>query len=128
MLAIFALLVSAVSAFFFDFNQGNQQQQQQHQQNPPVSYEDQVLNNACADYLCPDTLACVKSAQDCPCPFPKSQLRCPLPDGQYLCISKPATHDVNLNALYDDPLKGPKTRSKGLRDCGWVEKAYKGTL
>ncbi|SCU87135.1 LAFA_0E04940g1_1 [Lachancea sp. 'fantastica'] len=126
MLAIWALLLTSVSAFFFDFG-GQQQQQQQHQQNPPISYEEQVLNNGCGDYLCPDTLACVKKAQDCPCPFPKSQLRCELSNGQYICISKPATQDETLNSLYDDPVKGPKTRAKGLRDCGWVEAAHKGS-
>ncbi|SCU90230.1 LADA_0F02652g1_1 [Lachancea dasiensis] len=123
MIFIWALLASAVSGFFFDFNHGTHQQQAQ---NPPVEYEDQFLNNACTDYLCPDTLACVKSAGDCPCPFPKSQLRCVLPDGQYMCISKPATQDAALNAVYDDPAKGPKAKYKGLRDCGWVEAAFKG--
>ncbi|SCV00176.1 LAME_0G08042g1_1 [Lachancea meyersii CBS 8951] len=125
MLAIWALLLTSVSGFFFDFNQNGHQQ---HQQNPPASYEEQVLNNACGDYLCPDTLACVKNSWECPCPFPKSQLRCELPKGQYICISKPATQDEALNALYDDPAKGPRIRSSGLRDCGWVENAYKGSL
>ncbi|CEP63235.1 Lcl2p LALA0_S07e05534g [Lachancea lanzarotensis] len=125
MFAIWALLLTSVSAFFFDF--GGQQQHQQQQQHPPISYEDQVLNSDCGEYLCPDTLACVKRAEDCPCPFPRSQLRCALPEGQYICISKPATQDETLNALYDDPAKGPRTRSKGLRDCGWVENAFKGS-
>lgn len=124
-LLIIAVLASTSSAFIFDFNRGGQQQQQQQQQ---ASYEDVVLNNACSKYLCPDTLACVSGPEECPCPFPKSQLRCTLPDGQYICISKPATHDSKLNGIYDDPIKGPKAKNKGLRDCGWVENAYKESL
>ena len=125
MLLILLCLSSSVSGFFFDFNQRGQQESQQQ---PSIPYEERVLNNECPEFLCPDTLACVKSAQDCPCPFPKSQLRCTLPDGQYVCISKPATHDAGLNGIYDNPEKGPKARNKGLRDCGWVENVYKGIL
>ncbi|CUS25028.1 LAQU0S25e00276g1_1 [Lachancea quebecensis] len=117
-------LLPIASGFFFDFNQRNQHEGQ----HPQVSYEDKVLNSDCAEFLCPDTLACVKSAKDCPCPFPKSQLRCVLPDSHFVCISKPATHDKNLNAMYDDPVKGPQSKIKGLRDCGWVQDAYKGII
>lgn len=119
LLTVLFLGASEVDAFF---NFGNHQQQQQQ---PPQSYEDQVLNSPCDGYLCPDTLACVAQQKDCPCPFPKSQLKCVLPSNKYVCISKPATHDEKLSAIYDDPVKGPKAKNKGLRDCGWVSEAYK---
>ncbi|CCF56587.1 hypothetical protein KAFR_0B02900 [Kazachstania africana CBS 2517] len=118
------LHVLAVHGFIFNFNQ-NQHQQQQAQE----SFEDRVLNNNCPDYLCPDTLECVKSAIDCPCPYPKSQLKCILPhQDNYICISKPAIHDVKINAIYDDPVRGPKAHNKGLRDCGWVNDVFQGNM
>lgn len=119
---IFALFIfgsTGVNAFF---NFGHHQQQQQQQQQ---SYEDQVLNNPCDGYLCPDTLTCVAQQKDCPCPFLKSQLKCVLPDNKFVCISKPATHNEKFRAIYDDPVKGPKAKNKGFRDCGWVSDAYK---
>jgi len=83
----------------------------------------------CDGYLCPDTQECVKTKMDCPCPFSKSQLKCVLPNKQnFVCISKPATHDERLQQLYDDPVKGPKAKTDGLRDCGWVEQAWKGLV
>jgi len=40
----------------------------------------------CDQYLCPDTLSCVGSAKDCPCPF--GQDKCVLGKlGDYVCIS-----------------------------------------
>ena len=121
-LIVSILLASTIShGFMFNF-------QQEHREQPEESYEDKVLNNNCGDYLCPDTMACVKSYKDCPCPFPKSQLRCRLPNKNYVCISKPATHDERLNAIYDDPQKSSKTGFQGHRDCGWVLKAYEGSM
>ncbi|CCC69335.1 hypothetical protein NCAS_0C03450 [Naumovozyma castellii] len=115
----FLLSITRVSAFF-----QHQQQQQQQQQQRNIPFEEKVLDNACDKYLCPDTLECVRSVQDCPCPFPKSQLKCKLSSDRYVCISKPATHDQKLNEIYDDPVKGPKASVKGMRDCGWVSDAY----
>jgi hypothetical protein len=118
------LLLSSSAQFFNPFSHHQQQQQQQR-----VSFEDEFLNDKCDKYLCPDTKECVKSHLDCPCPFPKSQLKCILPDKKnYVCISKPATKDHEVNAIYDDPIKGPKASIQGLRDCGWVNKAYKGLV
>lgn len=115
-------IISGVSrAFIFNFNQQQQQQQ-------PKSYEESVLDNQCGQYLCPDTQACVASPNECPCPFPNSQLRCVLPNNNYVCISKPATHDQKLTEIYDDPLKGSQAHNSGLRDCGWVLEAYAGKL
>lgn len=114
-------LFAPVYTFFFDFNNG---QHERHQ----VSYEDSMLNQNCAGYTCPETQECVKTPANCPCPFPKSQLKCILPNGKYVCISKPATDDDSLNKIYDDPVRGPKMSSKGIRDCGWVEAAYKGLV
>lgn len=117
------LLANAVSGFLFNFNPNHQQEQQ-----APQSFEDRYLNAECSGYLCPDTLECVSHAKDCPCPFPGSQLKCILPNDRYICISKPATHDDKLNQIYDDPVKGPKARNKGVRDCSWVSDAYKGLV
>ena len=40
----------------------------------------------CDQYLCPDTLSCVGSAKDCPCPF--GQDKCALGKlGDYVCVS-----------------------------------------
>lgn len=114
----FFLWMTIPLTYGFRVNFGQQQQQQQEAR----SYEDTVLDNPCANYLCEDTLACVKSAKDCPCPFPKSQLKCKLPNNKYICISKPASHDPKVNEIYDDPVKGPKAKIAGFRDCGWVLK------
>ncbi|AGO13935.1 AaceriAGR072Wp [[Ashbya] aceris (nom. inval.)] len=122
---IVALLAMPVQSFFFDFG-GHQAQQQAQQQT--TSYEDSVLNSECKDYVCPQTQECVQGPEACPCPFPRSQLRCVLPNKHVVCISKPATNDKKLNDVYDDPVKGPRARNKGLRDCGWVEAAYKGLV
>lgn len=45
-----------------------------------------------------------------------------------MCISKPAANDPHLNELYDDPVKGPKAKTEGLRDCAWVQQAYEGLV
>lgn len=115
------MTIAIGSGFLFNFNQ----HQNQEQQGAPQSFEDKYLNSKCGGYLCPDTMECVAQPKDCPCPFPSSQLRCVLPDNQYICISKPATHDEKLNEIYDDPVKGPKAKNKGVRDCGWVSQAHK---
>ncbi|CAI7240134.1 BEM_collapsed_G0037400.mRNA.1.CDS.1 [Saccharomyces cerevisiae] len=99
---------TGVNAFF---NFGHHQQQQQQQQQ---SYEDQVLNNPCDGYLCPTPLTCVAQQKDCPCPFPKSQLKCVLPDNKFVCISKPATHNEKFRAIYDDPCQGPQSKEQGV--------------
>lgn len=107
-------------SFMFNFNQ----QQQQQQQPQLESYEDRVLDSTCKNYLCPVTLECVQTRSDCPCPFPKSQLKCILPNEETVCISKPATHDKHMNEVYDDPAQGPKAHFEGMRDCGWVLETY----
>lgn len=74
--------------------------------------EQQYFKVNCEDYLCEDTLTCVKSYIDCPCRFPDSQIKCVLPDKKnYVCISKPA----------DDT-------EKDARDCSFVTKAWKGLI
>lgn len=124
LLAYAILSCSGVLGFMFNFNQ----QHQQHQQPKLEPYEDRVLDSECPNYLCPITLECVLTPGDCPCPFPKSQLKCPLPNDEFICISKPATHDQKINNIYDDPIKGPKAHVKGMRDCGWVLNTYKGDI
>lgn len=88
-------------------NQNNQQQQQQQQEQQDVNnlVENTYKTLECNNYLCPDTLYCVDTPQDCPCVFPDSQLKCEFPNKQgYVCISKPTSED------------GP--------DCDYVLKAF----
>ena len=121
--ALFLGVSPLASGFMFNFNQ-----QQQQQQPPKLEpYEDRVLDNECKNYLCPVTLECVMTSGDCPCPFPKSQLKCVLPNEEIVCISKPATNDKATNDIYDDPVQGPKAHINGMRDCGWVLETYEGS-
>lgn len=50
----------------------------------------------CDDYLCSDTLACVKEPHECPCPFTE-QLRCPIGDA-YVCV--PRMDCSSVESLY----------------------------
>lgn len=124
-----AFFLQAVSGFFFDSGHQNRQQQQQQQQQRDVgSYQQMFLDNDCPHYLCPQTLDCVRQKSYCACPFPNSQLKCNLPNGQVICISKPATHDPTLVEIYDDPVMGPAQRTEGFRDCGWILDVYDGKI
>ncbi|KAK6456465.1 long chronological lifespan protein 2 [Scheffersomyces xylosifermentans] len=123
------LCLSFASANIFDFlhnNFGNPGQQPGQAQSPE-QYENLVLSTKCGKYLCPDTGICVEAPKFCPCPFPSSQLRCFLPDGRYLCISKPAGE---ISSKYEDSATNWKIDAKddNVRDCGWVNRAWKGTL
>ncbi|KAK9322862.1 hypothetical protein V1517DRAFT_321927 [Lipomyces orientalis] len=74
-------------------------------QGSPMWYEQNYENVQCNDYVCQDTLACVKKPVDCPCLFPDSEEKCILPDKRsYVCISKAG------------------------RGCSFVEKAWKGEI
>lgn len=119
-------VLTVASADIFDFfhNQQQQQHQQQHQQ---FNLEQNVLDSQCTAYLCPDTLTCVGTPKECPCPFPSSQLRCVLPNKEYICISKPAG---NFEGKYDDQSSNWKVDAKddSVRDCGWVKRAWLGDL
>ena len=123
---LFSLSIVSANLFNF-FNNFNQGQQQQHVQTPQ-EYESAMLNSRCGKYLCPDTGICVDAPKFCPCPYPSSQLRCFLPDGRYLCISKPAGDGIS------DKYKDPKTNWKvdakndNIRDCGWVNRAWLGKV
>lgn len=103
------------------------QDQFQHQENNRVSYEQRVLDTQCDGYVCPSTLECVTRPQDCPCPYPSSQMRCILPNGQPLCISKPTGDQAGK---YDDAAKNFKLDAKddSVRDCGWVKRAWEGKI
>ncbi|PVH20872.1 hypothetical protein CXQ85_004382 [Candidozyma haemuli] len=117
------VLANLVSASIFDFIQN----QFHHGEGEQPSFEQKVLDSQCDKYLCPDTLECVASPKKCPCPFPSSQMRCPLPNGNYICISKPAG---DFGGKYDDPEKNFKVdaKSNDIRDCGWVKRAWEGKL
>ncbi|EDO17719.1 hypothetical protein Kpol_1033p23 [Vanderwaltozyma polyspora DSM 70294] len=127
------LLLLPYSQGFFNFQGNQRQQQQQHHQNANPAegflspHEERALSNQCPGYLCPDTEECVDSPSSCPCPFPGSQLKCSLPDGTFVCISKPATDNEDINRKYDDLSGNSKIKFNGVRDCGWVyEMAVKG--
>lgn len=122
------LFTAPVAANFFNFFGGHQQQ---HQQQPLGSvnsaheHENVVLNLKCNGYVCPDTGMCVNGPSECPCPYPGSQLRCPLENGDYLCVLKPPIENV-----YDDDATNWQVDAgdNEIRDCGWVKRAFKGLL
>lgn len=113
------LLFGLVSANLFDFIQHQFQGKQQQD----VSFESQFLRSSCQEYVCPDTLTCVATPNDCPCPFPLLQMRCVLPNKRYVCISKPPgdKYDTENNWKVD-------AKDNKVRDCGWVLRAYKGEI
>lgn len=120
---VFLFIFGANGFFNFNFNQG---QEQHHEEQ---SYEQQVLNNDCKEFVCASTKQCVKNPVDCDCPFPQSQLKCVYPGGKsYVCISKPAVNNEKLQKVYDDPVQGPKAKNKGVRDCGWVSDVWNGKI
>lgn len=129
MVQFYVLLLTAASVananFFNFFNQQQHQQQQQPKQ--PLDHENDVLNSQCGRYVCPDTLICVDGPSSCPCPYQSSQLRCLLPDGRYICVSKPAG---DFGDRYDDPDKNWKVdaHDDNVRDCGWVQRAWSGVV
>ncbi|KAF7581233.1 hypothetical protein FOB63_003870 [Clavispora lusitaniae] len=118
------VLCGAVSASIFNFMHDQYQHQEPRHE---VSFEQRVLESNCDKYLCPGTLECVARPQDCPCPYPSSQMRCVLPNGDPLCISKPTG---DYNGKYDDPAKNWKVDAKddNVRDCGWVKRAWEGRV
>ncbi|ODV80129.1 long chronological lifespan protein 2 [Suhomyces tanzawaensis NRRL Y-17324] len=127
-LAVLFITLTLVSANFFNLfnNFGHGGNREGRAQNPE-EHENAMLNGNCGRYLCPDTGICVDAPKFCPCPFPSSQLRCFLPDGRYLCISKPAGE---IAANYDDAATNWKVDAKddNVRDCGWVNRAWKGEV
>ncbi|KAK9377381.1 uncharacterized protein V1513DRAFT_436217 [Lipomyces chichibuensis] len=101
------LLVLAQFDFSFEhmFESATSGGRGDHIQGSPIWYEQNYENVQCNDYVCQDTLACVKKPIDCPCVFPDSEEKCMLPDKKsYVCISKVG------------------------RGCSFVEKAWKGLV
>ncbi|GMM51467.1 Lcl2 protein [Starmerella bacillaris] len=102
MVSILVLLLTPCAAQFGGFFDHVFQNQGQRQERP-AGGASKVVNNMventyndleCNRFLCEDTLVCVDGPNDCPCPFPDSQLRCELPNNQgYVCISKPSNKD-----------------------------------
>lgn len=125
LLTMLAILLT-ITPFSYGFFNFNQQQHNQQQQNAKVSFEERFLNDKCSGYLCPDSEACVSTPNDCPCPFPSSQIRCSLPDGKHICISKPASHNPGINDIYDNSNTHDGISNEGVRDCGWVLKMATG--
>lgn len=124
-LAVFLFIIQLAVANFFDFFH-QEQRQPEGRNNNPFDYEQHVLQTHCDKYLCPDTLICVEAPKFCPCKYPSSQLRCFLPDGRYLCISKPSGEE--FGDKYNDPQLNWKIDAKddNVRDCGWVNRVWRG--
>ncbi|WLF78914.1 Long chronological lifespan protein 2 [Lodderomyces elongisporus] len=129
-----SLIFTLASANLFDFlnNQfqggnggGGGGRHQNGGSKSPQQHEEAMLNANCNTYLCPDTGICVDAPKFCPCPYPSSQLRCFLPDGRYVCISKPAGYGIADK--YNDPQTNFKIDAKddNIRDCGWVNRAWR---
>ncbi|GME96208.1 hypothetical protein B5S28_g1798 [[Candida] boidinii] len=127
--------VSFAKADFFQefFQQGHGQQQQHHgqqqffqqghgqqqQQQGSFDMESAQLNSNCEKYLCPSTFECVDSPVDCSCQFPKSQIKCILPNKKdFICIPK-----VKSDELHDD-----QKSIVEIRDCDWLIKAWNGLV
>lgn len=119
---VLLLFAGVCCASFFDFFQG-QRHEERVLHNNPLEYEKAVLNAQCGGYICPGTNICVDAPKFCPCAFPSSQLRCFLPDGRHICISKPAG---DFGGAYDDPATNWKVDAKDddVRDCGWVSRKW----
>ncbi|KAI0265880.1 hypothetical protein BC834DRAFT_824541 [Gloeopeniophorella convolvens] len=68
-----------------------QQQQQQQQPSGASQWATHAESLPCSDYLCQDTLVCVKKPVECPCPNVQD-IRCVVPDalehgsGTPLCV------------------------------------------
>lgn len=105
---VVAVVFATPTLGFFDqfFQQQQQQNKQQQQQRQKHNHEAVFMQTTCDKYVCSDTLECVETPGDCPCPYPNSQVKCPFPDheGGYVCVSI------------------------GERGCDWVEKAYNGLV
>ncbi|KAH3667415.1 hypothetical protein OGAPHI_003064 [Ogataea philodendri] len=104
---VYFLLLALARADFFQNFFGHQRQAPEQ-----FDYQNKQLNADCANYLCPETFACVANPVDCPCPFPDSQQKCVLDKNNYICIAK-----MDKKELGD--FKGE------IRDCKWVEKHWK---
>ncbi|ODQ64005.1 hypothetical protein NADFUDRAFT_52990 [Nadsonia fulvescens var. elongata DSM 6958] len=122
--------VSAQFGGIFDQILRNAQHQGGGGQGRPSDFsghETGFFNAPCNDYLCPDTLTCVKKPVECPCQFPSSEIKCILPDKKnYVCISKPSDGSSDI---YDDPSKASNTNGDGtIKDCAFVNLAWKGLV
>ncbi|KAF9782972.1 hypothetical protein BJ322DRAFT_1073676 [Thelephora terrestris] len=108
-LAIFAILLfcqlaAAQFGFFEQMFQGGQQQQQQQRQRPPGADHWRAQADAvpCSAYLCPDTLVCVDSPSQCPCPNVED-IKCLIPDfqdklaGTVICVRGGGCEDVDYH-------------------------------
>ncbi|CCU79091.1 unnamed protein product [Blumeria hordei] len=101
MARIFLTLVTAAIFYFYHsnaqfeffeqmFSNHHEQQHHQPQNSPPDSagYQTAYDDTYCTNYLCPDTLACVESPNNCPCPHPRVEEKFVIGEGKYVCISK----------------------------------------
>ncbi|KAH9167153.1 hypothetical protein EDB89DRAFT_1998752 [Lactarius sanguifluus] len=79
---IFVLFTLANAQFqFFGDMFGHPQQQQQQQPSGGQQWAMHAESLSCSEYLCPDTLVCVKQPIDCPCPIVQD-VKCVVPDAQ----------------------------------------------
>ncbi|KAF8258057.1 hypothetical protein EI94DRAFT_1916127 [Lactarius quietus] len=70
LLALIFTLFALANAQFQFFNEmfGNQHQHHQQQASGGPQWAMHAESLSCSDYLCPDSLVCVKRPIDCPCP------------------------------------------------------------
>ncbi|KAG4301939.1 hypothetical protein PCANB_002037 [Pneumocystis canis] len=83
-------------AYFRIFDNFIQKDQKKNQEIFHNDWLREMFQNVyCSDqeYLCSDTLQCVNRPENCPCPFPTSQRRCLLGNGNYVCVSLSEEHD-----------------------------------
>ncbi|KAG5513727.1 hypothetical protein PMAC_000765 [Pneumocystis sp. 'macacae'] len=82
--------LSFVIAYFRIFDNFFQKSEKKNDERfHPDWLREKFQSISCLDheYLCSDTLQCVNKPENCPCPFPTSQRRCPLGSGNYVCVS-----------------------------------------
>ena len=60
------------------------QEAEAHNVGDATWFQDRVRHAKCSTYLCGDTLACVETPNECPCPY-KEQKRCAVGD-TYVCV------------------------------------------
>ncbi|KAG4306152.1 hypothetical protein PORY_000140 [Pneumocystis oryctolagi] len=89
----FFCFTAAYFRIFDNFFQKNEKKNQEMFHADWLREKFQSISCSEHEYLCKDTLQCVNKPGDCPCPFPTSQKRCPLGNGNYVCVSMSEDYD-----------------------------------
>ncbi|KAG5440882.1 hypothetical protein PCK2_000037, partial [Pneumocystis canis] len=83
----FSGFTTAYFRIFDNFFQKDHQKNQENFHNDWLREMFQKVQCSDEEYLCGDTLQCVARPENWPCPFPTSQRRCLLGNGNYVCVS-----------------------------------------